>query len=492
MKKFLGALVLLCASSLHAQSANTADPMNQFATPLNGSLTLGSSFTSVGITSTIGELAIGNSPLAAPGGNFTFDWVAASAPSVDNSVLVSISNLWTRKLMTSCSGATDALTFNTTTHVFGCNVAMGGGGGGAPTTSTYITEVAEAGLSAEFALGSLGTGLLKNTTTTGVPSIYGGATCTNQFVRSLDASGAATCGSILNTDITATTIDLTAKVTGLLPFANIANGNALTLFGRSANSAGVQAGIAAGAASDCVFHELTSALECGTVRTAGIAASAVTYAKVQNAAVGLTVVGRSANSTGVLAEIAATAASGAVLRESASVLGFGTVASAGIANAAVTLAKIANAAANNRLLGSGAAGSGAAYTELTFARNLSMATTVLSGPTMTKTISVVSPGAAENDTIFYTPTAITITEVRCVLVGSSTPSVTPNVKYGTDRSAAGTSVTTAPAAVTSVTTGTAVTLNNTAPAAGSFIWLTTSAQSGTVTEMSVTVTFTEP
>lgn len=53
-------------------------------------------------------------------------------------------------------------------------VVVGGGsisGGGAPTTATYITETADATLSNEFALGSLATGLLKNTTTTGVPTI---------------------------------------------------------------------------------------------------------------------------------------------------------------------------------------------------------------------------------------------------------------------------------------------------------------------------------
>lgn len=43
--------------------------------------------------------------------------------------------------------------------------------GGAPTTATYITSTADATLSAEFALGSLATGILKNTTTTGIPVI---------------------------------------------------------------------------------------------------------------------------------------------------------------------------------------------------------------------------------------------------------------------------------------------------------------------------------
>lgn len=47
----------------------------------------------------------------------------------------------------------------------------GGGSGGAPTTATYITQLPNAELSNEFALSTLATGLLKNTTTTGVLSI---------------------------------------------------------------------------------------------------------------------------------------------------------------------------------------------------------------------------------------------------------------------------------------------------------------------------------
>lgn len=46
-----------------------------------------------------------------------------------------------------------------------------GGGGGAPTTATYITQTPDAGLSAEQAMSLLATGLVKNTTATGVLSI---------------------------------------------------------------------------------------------------------------------------------------------------------------------------------------------------------------------------------------------------------------------------------------------------------------------------------
>lgn len=74
--------------------------------------------------------------------------------------------------------------------------ACPGAGTGAPTTSPYITATADATLVNEVALGALTTGLLINTATTGVPTIYAGATCINQVVRVLSASGAATCATI--------------------------------------------------------------------------------------------------------------------------------------------------------------------------------------------------------------------------------------------------------------------------------------------------------
>ena len=84
------------------------------------------------------------------------------------------------------------------------------GGSAAPTNATYITQTPDATLTNEQALSSLSTGALLNTTGTGVLSIYGGAACTNQFVRALNPSLAATCNSV----------SLTADVTGTLPVAN--------------------------------------------------------------------------------------------------------------------------------------------------------------------------------------------------------------------------------------------------------------------------------
>jgi hypothetical protein len=98
--------------------------------------------------------------------------------------------------------------------------------------------------------------------------------------------------------------------------------------GRSTNSAGVFAEI--NAANDAeVLRRSGTTLGFGTVATAGIANSAVTYAKIQNsAAAGLSVLGRSTNSAGVFAEINA-ASDNTILRRSGTAIGFGTVTATG-------------------------------------------------------------------------------------------------------------------------------------------------------------------
>lgn len=68
------------------------------------------------------------------------------------------------------------------------------GGVRTPLGAQYWTGAADADLTAEKNLGALATGLVINTS--GVPSAYAGTSCTNQFPRSLNASGAATCASV--------------------------------------------------------------------------------------------------------------------------------------------------------------------------------------------------------------------------------------------------------------------------------------------------------
>jgi hypothetical protein len=83
----------------------------------------------------------------------------------------------------------------------------------------------------------------------------------------------------------------------------------------------------------------------GTVWT--IDNNVISNAKIRQSAA-LSVIGRSANSTGNVADIAA-GTDGHVLRRSGTTLDFGQVDTAGIANSAVTLAKIASIASNRIL-----------------------------------------------------------------------------------------------------------------------------------------------
>lgn len=111
-----------------------------------------------------------------------------------------------RAITVNCVGAGVTCTQSGSTWT----VTVAGGGGGAPTSATYITQTPDATLTNEQALSLLGNGIVVNTTGTGVLTIYTGATCTNQFIRALSASGAATCASI----------SLTADVTGTLAQGN--------------------------------------------------------------------------------------------------------------------------------------------------------------------------------------------------------------------------------------------------------------------------------
>lgn len=119
----------------------------------------------------------------------------------------------------------------------------------------------------------------------------------------------------------------------------------LSVIGRSANSTGDPADIS-GVTNGQILRIQGGTLGFGTIETAGIGADQVTDPKLRDSGP-LSVIGRSANSTGDPGDISATAASGAVLRESGSALGFGTIATAGIGANQVTLAKIAQGSARS-------------------------------------------------------------------------------------------------------------------------------------------------
>jgi hypothetical protein len=79
----------------------------------------------------------------------------------------------------------------------------------------YWVRTARVDLTDETVMGALGTGVVLNTTTTGVPTIYAGTSCTNQFVRSLNASAAATCATVALLTDTSGTLTVARGGTGL-------------------------------------------------------------------------------------------------------------------------------------------------------------------------------------------------------------------------------------------------------------------------------------
>jgi len=68
--------------------------------------------------------------------------------------------------------------------------------GGSNPLATYLVQTSTNAPANAQIMASLSTGLVYNTTATGVQSIYGGTSCTHQFPRSLDGTGTATCASV--------------------------------------------------------------------------------------------------------------------------------------------------------------------------------------------------------------------------------------------------------------------------------------------------------
>ena len=108
-----------------------------------------------------------------------------------------------------------------------------------------------------------------------------------------------------------------------------------------------------------------------------------------------------------------------------------------------------------------------------------------------KGITIESPTSSEDITWFFTDRAITVAQVRAVLAnGAATPTVTYQVFHATDRSAAGTGVTTS-GAVTNTTTGADATLSDTTIPANSWVWIETTAQGGTTPELALFMEYTD-
>lgn len=111
----------------------------------------------------------------------------------------------------------------------------------------------------------------------------------------------------------------------------------------------------------------------------------------------------------------------------------------------------------------------------------------LSSRVVSKSITIANPTSGLNVTMFEADKGYTITKLSAVLIGSSSPSITWTVKKGSNRTS-GTEVVTSGTTTTTTTTRQDTTSFNSATiASGDQVWLESTAMSGTVTELHVTV-----
>lgn len=109
------------------------------------------------------------------------------------------------------------------------------------------------------------------------------------------------------------------------------------------------------------------------------------------------------------------------------------------------------------------------------------------GPAGPKSITIAEPLSGDEFTLFHTQVAITLTEVRAVVRGTN-PSVSYELYYAADRTAAGTLATVSDT-VTNTTTGDTATVQNQPIPAGRYVWIEITAVTGTVSEFNLSVAF---
>ena len=102
-------------------------------------------------------------------------------------------------------------------------------------------------------------------------------------------------------------------------------------------------------------------------------------------------------------------------------------------------------------------------------------------------IEVENPTGGERIVWFRTYEEVTVEEINAVLTGSGGQSVTFSVRYDSDRSAVGTELLTGGRVLTNITTGVSYVPDVDIIPAGVWVWIQTTAQLGTVTEIIITM-----
>jgi len=205
-------------------------------------------------------------------------------------------------------------------------------------------------LTAVYANGSSGVGAtLTNNGTLGALSVDGTAVVLNDRVLVKNQTTAAQNGiyTVTNTGSSvaawvltrATDADQNTKIGGAVVIASLGTTNGSKFFTtdfRGNDTVGTTAQN---------WSQIVTTGDTATVSEVMLASNSVTNTKLRDSA-GLSVIGRSTDSSGDPADIAA-ATDGHVLRRAGTALGFGTIASAGIADGAVTNAKFAGSVGLN-------------------------------------------------------------------------------------------------------------------------------------------------
>lgn len=98
-------------------------------------------------------------------------------------------------------------------------------------------------------------------------------------------------------------------------------------------------------------------------------------------------------------------------------------------------------------------------------------------------IEIENPTGTERILWFRTYVTTTVNEINAVLNGSLSPSVTFSVRFDADRSAVGTELLTGGRVLTNTTTGVSYVPDVTTIPPDVWVWVQTTAQSGTVNDM---------
>lgn len=105
-----------------------------------------------------------------------------------------------------------------------------------------------------------------------------------------------------------------------------------------------------------------------------------------------------------------------------------------------------------------------------------------------RSITIAEPQNGDSFTLFKTDREISISSVTGLVRGTSSPSVTYELRYASDRSTSGTLATVSDT-VTNSTTGDVATVQNQPIPSGRYVWINITGVTGTVNEFNVSIAF---